>query len=151
MASLQQRASGYYRIIFCFSGKRFFLSLDTKDGREARSRLARLEENLHDLDRGRLHIPPGVDPSVFLLSEGRLLEKPVLEKPLLLAELFKHYQAHFPAGAKEETTRYTEGIHIEHFQRLLGGERIRLDGSPPASRPSANLSSSIPFQVQSAG
>ncbi len=122
MASLQKRSSGYYRIIFCFGGKRFFLSLKTKDAREARSRLARLEENLHDLERGRLEVPSGADLSVFLLSEGRLTEKPALEKPILLRDVLEHYQANFPKGAKDTTTRYTEGIHIQHFLRLLHGE-----------------------------
>src|SRR4051794_26504107 len=72
MASLQRRASGRYRIIFTYSGDRFFVSLKTKNLKEATASLARLEENLHDLERGRISLPYGADLDVFLLSDGKL-------------------------------------------------------------------------------
>ena len=33
-------------------------------------------------------VPEGADLTVFLLSDGRLTEKPVIEKPMLLWDLF---------------------------------------------------------------
>lgn len=116
MASLQRRASGRYRIIFTYSGDRFFVSLKTKNLKEATASLARLEENLHDLERGRISLPYGADLDVFLLSDGKLLQKPVLERSLSLKELFEHYQKNHPVGAKEANTRYTESIHLKHHR-----------------------------------
>jgi integrase len=122
MASLQKRPSGRYRIIFCYGGKRFFASLKTKHLGEAQASLARLEENLRDLERGRLQLPPGADPVTFLLSDGKLNHKPTIAKPMILKEVFDHYQQKHPAAAKEENTGYTEGIHINHLIRIIGAE-----------------------------
>lgn len=62
----------------------------------------------------------GADLGVFLLSDGKLNHRPVVDKPLTLKEFFDHYLKKHPDGAKEASTRYTEDIHIEHLTRLLG-------------------------------
>ena len=120
MASIQLRSSGFYRIIFKMGGKRFFISLKTKETREANATLARLEENLHDLERGKLQIPLGADPMTFLLSDGKLQQKAVIEAPQTLEGLFEHYLKYHPEQAKEANTRATEKIHMQHFKRILG-------------------------------
>lgn len=119
MATLQQRASGKYRIIFSFGGCRFYASLKTSKRDKAESDLNRLEENLRDLERGRINLPPGADLPQFLLSDGRVQSKPVYER-LTLGELFESYEKNFPAGAKEENTRRMERIHQRHLLKHFG-------------------------------
>jgi len=120
MASLERRYDGRFRIVFCHQGEKFFHSLGKIPEREARSCKDRLEENLRFVERGLLEIPPGADLGVFLVSGGKLNQKPSLEKSMTLSELFAHYQEKHPAAAKEENTRYTEDIHIRHLSRLIG-------------------------------
>ncbi|MDQ3332594.1 MAG: hypothetical protein M3552_18425 [Planctomycetota bacterium] len=49
--------------------------------------------------------------------------KPVAKRSLTLGELFKHYRAMLPPGAKEATTIEGEDRHIAHLQRLVGASR----------------------------
>ena len=119
MAWLEKRADRY-RINYRFGGVKNQVSLRTVDPKEADACLHRFEENLRLVERGRLEIPPGADLGVFLLSDGKLNHRPVVEKPLTLKEFFDHYLEKHPNGAKESSTRYTEDIHIEHLTRLIG-------------------------------
>ncbi len=82
--------------------------------------MARLEENLRLVERGRLEVPANADLAVFLVTDGKLNAKPALEQPLTMAEVFERYNAQLPEGAKEASTRYTERIHLEHLKRLIG-------------------------------
>ena len=128
MASLERRYDGCYRIVFCYQGRRFNHSIGKIADRDAMSCKARLEENLRFLERGLLELPPDAELGVFLVSGGKLNGKPVLEKPLTLAEYFTRYQrTHHTgttqnggSGAWEPNSCYTEGIHIKHFLRILG-------------------------------
>ena len=61
---------------------------------------------------------PG-DAGLFLLSDGRLSQAPVVEKTFSLSELKDAYGRDFPAGIKEANTRSTEKIHVKHFRRIL--------------------------------
>lgn len=115
MAWLEKRANRYR-----FSGQKRQVSLRTEDVKEAEACLHRFEENLRLVERGRLEVPPGADLGVFLLSDGKLNHRPVIDKPMTLKEFFDHYLNNHPEGAKETSTRYTEDIHIEHLTRLLG-------------------------------
>jgi integrase len=132
MATLERRYDGCYRIAFYYQGKRFKHSIGKVADRDARSCKDRLEENLRFLERGLLEVPPDADLGVFLVSGGRLNGKPVLEKPLTLAEYFERYQrSQHPgpaqgntAGSKEANSCYTEKIHIKHFLRVLGRNTI---------------------------
>jgi hypothetical protein len=108
------------RINYRFGGVKHQVSLRTEDPKEADACLHRFEENLRLVDRGRLEVPPGADLGVFLLSDGKLNHRPVVQKPLTLKEFFDHYLEKHPQGAKESSTRYTEDIHIEHLTRLIG-------------------------------
>lgn len=120
MASLEQQTSGgRYRIAFRLGGRKFNRTLKTENAREADGVLHRLEENLLLLERGRLSIPPEADPITFLLSDGRLEQKPVLTIPLSLKELLDCYRQHLPDGALESNTLYTIGIHCKHLLRIL--------------------------------
>lgn len=119
MAWLRKRGDTFH-IEFSQGGQHFSRSLKTDNPRKAESLKIRLEDNLADMERGRLNIPRGCDPVVFLLSDGRVEKKPVLVKELTLAELCERYQAEMPLGAKEASTRSTEDTHIGHLRRLLG-------------------------------
>ncbi len=57
MASLEQRA-GRVRVFFRYGGQIFHDALPTEDESVAAGSLARLEENLQLLHRGRLEVPP---------------------------------------------------------------------------------------------
>jgi integrase len=123
MAWLEKRA-GVYRLSFRHDGRIIGRALKTSDRREAQGCLARFEENLRLLERGRLEVPDDADLIAFLMSDGKLNGKPVIEKPLTLKELFDRYSESLPIGAKEKNTSYTEGIHRKHLLRILGERTI---------------------------
>src|SRR5437870_3480133 len=75
MAWLEQRGDKF-RIAFRFRGEKFRVNLKATESKEADGCLARLEENLRLVERGRLDVPPGADLGLFLISDGKL-EKPV--------------------------------------------------------------------------
>jgi hypothetical protein len=122
MAWSEKRADRF-RINYRIDGRKQQVSLRTGDPEEANACLHRFEENLRLIERGRLEVPPGADLGVFLLSDGKLNHRLVVDKPLTLKESFDHYLEKHPDGAKEASTRYTEDIHIEHLTRLLGPAR----------------------------
>src|SRR5262245_45136600 len=121
MASLEQRGSRF-RIIFRLGGRKHHVSVRTTHRKDAEACLARLEENLRLVERGRMAIPDGADVGLFLLSDGKL-EKPVeVVRNIRLEELFRTYQTQFTAGAKEAITREMEDIHMKHLARIIGRE-----------------------------
>src|SRR5207244_12872408 len=125
MAWLERKGT-LFRIRFRFGGRKLIVPLRTEKEREANSCLARFEENLRLAERGRLVIPDDADVGLFLLSDGKLNQRPTderLTESITLAELFAQYRANSPNGAKEEITRYTERIHIAHLERLIGGTK----------------------------
>ena len=123
MASLHlDQASGKYRIRFYYGGTEFKRSLKTGDEKEALSVKGRVEETIRLLERGRLELPPGADPARFILSDGKMTAKPVVQKALTLAGLFDLYDGGMPEGAKEANTRTTERLHCKHLRRIIGGE-----------------------------
>jgi hypothetical protein len=120
MASLEKRYDGRYRIVFCWQGKRRAHSLGKVSERDARSCLDRIEEGLRFVERGLLNVPPNVDLGLFLVSGGKLGEKPDLKPSLTFGELLERYHSEHPDGVKEANTRSTETIHISHLTRLIG-------------------------------
>lgn len=129
MAWLEQRGDKF-RIAFRFRGEKFRVNLKETEPKEANGCLARLEENLRLVERGRLDVPPGADLGLFLISDGKL-EKPVeLVRAVRLSELFKTYQTEFTASAKELITRAMEDIHMKHLSRILGGQTLLADVTP---------------------
>jgi hypothetical protein len=119
VAWLEKRADRY-RINYRFGRAKQQLSLRTLDPKEAEACLHRFDENLRLVERGRLEVRPAADLGVFLLSDGKLNQRPVIPKPLTLKKFFDQYLEKHPHGVKESSTRYTEDIHIEHLTRLLG-------------------------------
>lgn len=123
MASLQfDEKSGRYRIRFYCGNTEYKRSLKTKDEAEAQAVKVRVEETLRLIERGRLEIPPGADPARFVLSDGKLNGKPVIEHVLTLDDLFALYRKALPEGAKEKNTITTERLHCKHLLRILGSQ-----------------------------
>lgn len=116
------KASEKYRIRFYYGGAEFKRSLTTGDEKEALSVKGRVEETIRLLERGRLELPAGADPARFILSDGKMTDKPVVQKALTLAGLFSVYDVGVPEGAKEANTRTTERLHCERLRRIVGGE-----------------------------
>src|SRR5947207_6300734 len=104
MAWLEKRGE-HFRIVFRFGGERPSVNLKATDRKEAKACLARLEDNLRLVERGRLAVPDGADLGLFLLSDGKLVKPIQLVRSVTLAELFADYQTNFTAGAKEVITR----------------------------------------------
>ena len=119
MASLEKRPHGY-RVVFMFRGEKIARSLQTKDPKQAKATLARMEDTLRRIELGTLLMPEGTDIITFLLSDGHLTAKPRNEKPITLTQIFDEYFANLPAGANEKTTIDGMRLHQRHLERLLG-------------------------------
>lgn len=120
MASIEQNPkSKRYHIRFRFRRREFKRSLKTSDRKQALAALARVEETISLVHRGVLEMPQHVDPTVFLLSNGRRANDEPLPDHFSLDELFTKYQRSLPTHAKEASTLETEEIHIRHFRKHL--------------------------------
>jgi len=89
-----------------------------------------VKETIRDISRGRLLVPGDADPGQFILSDGKVLKKAETPKVRTLDDLFRIYETSLPDGAKEETTRTGEQIHMKHLRRHLGGGK-QLQGMKP--------------------
>jgi hypothetical protein len=112
--------SGLWHISFRFGGKQHHKSLKTADQKKAESWKARIEETLHDLERGRRQLPQGVNFWEFVKTDGQREQKLQLQTGLTLEGLFLWYFGSLPEGAKESKTFKVEIIHSNHCKRLLG-------------------------------
>lgn len=121
MAWLERRGERF-RVVFRFGGSKYHVNLKATDPKEADGCLARLEENLRLVERGRMTVPTGADFGLFLLSDGKLEQPVEIVRPVRLAEMFDTYRTQFTAGAKEAITREMENIHLNHLARLIGGD-----------------------------
>jgi integrase len=125
MASLAlDPESGFYRIVFRFGDKQYRRSLKTRDVDRAEGIRGRIEETLYLIETGRLAMPRGADPGIFILSDGKreVVESGQPEPPIpaTISFLRQAYERELPPGAKEENSLYTERIHLSHIERLLG-------------------------------
>ena len=86
-----------------------------------------VEENLRLVERGRLEVPAGADLAVFLVTDGKLNAKPVIDQPLTLAEVFERYEAQLPEahGATALALRKFYGLNDETIEYFL--EHVRAD------------------------
>ena len=87
MASLERRGNRY-RIIFRLGGTKHHVGVNAADRKDAEAGLARLEENLRMVERGRLAVPDGADVGLFLLTDGRLERQVSVRRAVRLAEMF---------------------------------------------------------------
>ncbi len=77
MASIwQDERSGKWVVGFVYGAKHFVRSCRSKSEKTARSSKVLVEETIQLLNTGRLIMPADADPGVWILSGGKLLEKP---------------------------------------------------------------------------
>jgi integrase len=118
MASLELR-SGRYRIVFRYRGQKYQHALRTRERTRAEALRDRLQANLHDLANGRLSLPTGAELALFLLSDGKVTQKPQVSAVFTFGGLARQYlQAQ--AIASESSTLKTIAIHLRHIERTLG-------------------------------
>ncbi len=123
MASVQQDPSGNFHVCFRFGGQRYKRSLKTRLQRKAEAAASRIGENNRLVDEGRIELPEDVDIPVYLLSDGKLAEKPKRSKTIRLGTLFDDYLQSIPADSLESTSIATMRIHVRHVQRIIGASR----------------------------
>jgi hypothetical protein len=124
MAWLEEHpTSGHFKICFRFGNRKFKKTVKTTSKREAEGALARFEENLRLLERGRIELPPDADIGTFLLSDGKLAANPTLvtpPRPLLLKELCDMYVGVQSNGVIEVNSLRIINIHLGHIKKSLG-------------------------------
>jgi integrase len=130
MAWLEEHpTSGHFKICFRWGGRKLKKTVKTTARSAAESALARFNENLNLLERGRLELPAGADIGTFLLSDGKLTGQPVtIPQPqiLTLGELRDAYVEVHSNGAMEENSLATVCMHLRHVIASLGKSfRIR--------------------------
>jgi hypothetical protein len=74
MAWNERAPSGIYFVSFRVGQQRFKRSPKTDNQKTSDSLTARLEENIRNIERGRLVVPENADLVTFLLSDGRVAE-----------------------------------------------------------------------------
>jgi integrase len=127
MASIwQDERNSKWVIGFVYGGKHFVRSCRTQSEKTAKSTKILVEETLQMLTTGRLAMPADADPGVWILSGGKLSEKPKNDGRSLtkLGEICDAYYK--DQLDKAETTLVGERTHINHLKRLLG-KQARLD------------------------
>src|SRR5437764_8965643 len=82
MAWLEEHpTSGHFKICFRWGGRKLKKTVKTAVRSTAETALARFQENLHLLERGRLELPAGAKIGTFLLSDGKLNGHPAAAPP----------------------------------------------------------------------
>ena len=118
MAYLEER-NGRYRVAFRYGGKLLRHNLGAVPRVEADGCLARVEENLRLIDRGRLEVPEGADLGLFLVSDGRVAARPKAPESLTLDSLRVAFlEAH--AANLESNSLGTARIHFNHLVATFG-------------------------------
>ena len=115
--------SGHFKICFRLGGRKLKKTVKTAERGAAEAALARFEENLQLLARGRLELPPGADIGVFLLSDGKLNGQPVATPPahiMTLSELRDAYVELHSNEAMEENSLATVCMHLLQAMATLG-------------------------------
>src|SRR5271166_1813459 len=124
MAWLEEHpTSGHFKICFRWGGRKLKKTFKTTSRKDADAALARFEENMRLLERGRIELPPGADIGTFLMSDGKLASKPSpmpLPRPLTLGELRDAYVAVHSNGAMEANSLDTVRMHLRHVAVTLG-------------------------------
>ena len=120
MATVEQR-SNRFRLIFYFQGKRYTASLKTTSQQEADAAAGSIDRTLMLMQQGVLALPEGADLVTFVLSGGRLEDRPKPPPSLCtLAELKDRYLQAVGVGAMEDNSLDTVRMHLNHFVKTLG-------------------------------
>ncbi|MDA0808490.1 MAG: hypothetical protein O2945_17900 [Planctomycetota bacterium] len=92
MAWLTKRGNVFH-LGFRYSGRIFRTSLRTTNQRIANAAVSRVDENIRLVETGWLAIPADTrELATFLLSDGKLSEKPALPTVTSLSDIFTAYR-----------------------------------------------------------
>lgn len=121
MASLHlDERTGNWIVMFRWGGRQYRKSTETRSESEAKNVEAKVEEVIRLLKRGRLEIPKGADPGVWIFSDGKLTSKVAATALTRFGEIC---DAYFEDQVdKADTTLVGESVHLNHLKRLLGEE-----------------------------
>lgn len=119
MAWIQQDPSGNFHISFRFGGRKFKRSLKTTVPKQAQLKKMRMEETIALVEAGRIVLPPNSDVPTFLLSEGKLETKHVVQLRTL-DDLSEQFFKAIPTDGLEEGTIKMMQIHVRTLKRHLG-------------------------------
>lgn len=122
MAWLTKRGNVFH-LGFRYSGEIFRTSLRTANQRIANAAVSRVDENIRLVETGRLTIPADTRRlATFLLSDGKLSEKPALPILVSLSVVFGAYCDAMSDGSMESNSLATIRIHTNHLHRILDSE-----------------------------
>ncbi len=102
MAWLELRGDTF-RINFWHDGRHYRRSLKTGDERKAAVTKLWVEENLSDLERGRLRLPADADLIAFLMSDGEPIHRPQVAPPIAALTLGASSCSNDQAGGPKES------------------------------------------------
>ncbi len=108
---------GNWHAAFRYGGVEYTQSLRPPNETEAEIRLGPIRDTLFRLHHGTLAIPAGADPKAFILSGGRLAEKPEAALRLTIGQMSDRYLVSL--RGVEDNTRLTLTIHLNHVKRVL--------------------------------
>lgn len=122
---IQQAPSGNFYVSFPFGGREFKRSLKTSVPKPAQLKKLRREETIALVEAGRIDLPSNSDVPTFLLSEGKLDTKHVVQLRSL-DELSEQFFKSIPTDGLEEGTIKMMQIHVRTLKRHLGS-RFSID------------------------
>jgi len=121
MATLRDGKNGGFYLRFRYppgrGGKEYERHLPTDDRQEAEARRKLVEVTIHDLQHGRLTLPPDVaDVGTFIMSAGKV--SATIKQPTYgtLQDLWDDYSQ----VSTKDSTKTTEKLHFGHLLRILG-------------------------------
>jgi len=120
MASIHQDNRTHNWIIaFRWLGRQYRRSCATTIRSEAEGLKARVEDVIRLLKQGRIEMPQEADPGVWIMSDGKLKNKPTDNgsTPVSVRSICDMYYEN--QIDKAETTLGGERVHISHLTRLL--------------------------------
>lgn len=110
-------------LMFRWGGRQYRRSCKTDSRREARALESRVEETIRLLEQGRLEMPPGADPAIWIMSGGKIGVRHRASKDRFGDICDRYFKDQLE---KAESTRMGEQIHIRHLKREFG-EKTTLD------------------------
>tara|TARA_R110002111_G_scaffold100976_6_gene156452 strand:+ start:12715 stop:13998 length:1284 start_codon:yes stop_codon:yes gene_type:complete len=126
MASIEQRTNGTYHIQFRFpvNGKpnQFNRSLKTDSKKTALVKCGLAEDTINLIETGRISLPSGMtkkEVGNFILSGGKLTEKPTAIQSVKLETLWNEYEGSYSIGKDPSSVR-TEKVHKNNLVEFLG-------------------------------
>lgn len=123
MASLHQDdRTGKWILAFRWEGQQYRRSCETTGNSKAEAIKARVEDTIRLLRQGRIQIPKGADPGIWIMTDGKLERKPTNNGngPLTVGSVCAAYYE--DQVDKAETTLVGERVHIKHIKRILGAD-----------------------------